>query len=96
MRKLGKEVPPPEDIPEDMHTIKRKEIESPTRTTAPANSSKAQLKKFLQYDRKVLRFYCYWDNRENLFGERKPFVSFQEIFFVTYSQNFVRLCITSL
>lgn len=33
-----------------------------------------KLKQFLALDRKVLRFYCVWDDRDNMFGELKPHV----------------------
>lgn len=33
-----------------------------------------KLKQFLGCNRKVLRFYCLWDDRENLYGDRRPYV----------------------
>ena len=33
-----------------------------------------KLKQFLEMDRKVLRFYCVWDDRDNMFGEINPYV----------------------
>jgi hypothetical protein len=33
-----------------------------------------QRQKFLTYNRKVLRFYCLWDDRNSIYGERRPFV----------------------
>lgn len=33
-----------------------------------------KLKKFLQFDRNLLRFYCIWDDRESMFGEMRPFI----------------------
>ena len=41
--------------------------------TTPSTYDK--LKQFLEMDRKVLRFYCIWDDRDNMFGELKPHVS---------------------
>eukprot|EP00118_Oscarella_pearsei_P025815 m.308823 g.308823 ORF g.308823 m.308823 type:complete len:534 (+) comp44928_c0_seq1:29-1630(+) len=35
-------------------------------------SSFDKLKQFLQMDRKVLRFYCLWDDRDAMFGEIRP------------------------
>lgn len=32
------------------------------------------LKRFLQYDGKVLRFFCLWDDSSSLFGDRREFV----------------------
>jgi len=34
---------------------------------APSDFDK--LKQFLELDRKVLRFYCVWDDRDSMFGE---------------------------
>lgn len=31
-----------------------------------------KLKQFLELDRKVLRFYCVWDDRDSMFGEIRP------------------------
>lgn len=33
------------------------------------SAGKLELKQFLENDRKVLRFYGYWDDRANLFGD---------------------------
>jgi len=33
-----------------------------------------KLKKFLDNDRKVLRFFCVWDDRNSLYGDRRPYV----------------------
>lgn len=40
--------------------------------TTPSTYDK--LKQFMDMDRKVLRFYCVWDDRDNMFGELKPHV----------------------
>lgn len=32
------------------------------------------LKQFLDHDRHVLRFYCYWDDREQLYGDAREMV----------------------
>jgi len=34
-----------------------------------------KLKQFMELDRKVLRFYCIWDDRDSMFGEIRPCVS---------------------
>ncbi|KAJ3220241.1 EF-hand domain-containing protein 1 [Dinochytrium kinnereticum] len=34
-----------------------------------------KLRRFLENDRKVLRFFCVWDDRESMFGELREFVS---------------------
>ncbi|XP_054843384.1 EF-hand domain-containing protein 1 isoform X2 [Eublepharis macularius] len=33
-----------------------------------------QMKQFLAFDKKVLRFYATWDDTENMFGERRRFI----------------------
>jgi hypothetical protein len=33
-----------------------------------------KLEKFLANDRKVLRFFCVWDDRKSLYGDRRPYV----------------------
>mmetsp|Transcript_29457 Transcript_29457/g.83083 ORF Transcript_29457/g.83083 Transcript_29457/m.83083 type:complete len:623 (+) Transcript_29457:94-1962(+) len=33
-----------------------------------------KLKQFMDYSRKVLRFFCVWDDRERLYGDRRPYV----------------------
>lgn len=32
------------------------------------------LKQFLEYDRKVLRFFCLWDDSASLFGDRRELI----------------------
>lgn len=56
---------PPRECPADPYTQSRA---SPHRTyKTPADFDK--LKQFLELDRKVLRFYCLWDDSESMFGE---------------------------
>ena len=68
---LGIKLNAPEAMPVDRY------LES--RTRPPRNLNKAEnhdkLRQFLVNDRKVLRFYCLWDDRENMFGELRDFVS---------------------
>lgn len=33
-----------------------------------------RLKQWLVNNKKVLRFYCVWDNRQNMYGDRRPYV----------------------
>lgn len=33
-----------------------------------------RLRQFMDYSRKVLRFYCVWDDRQRLYGDRRPYV----------------------
>lgn len=32
------------------------------------------LKQFLQYDRRVLRFYCLWDDTDSMFGDAREMI----------------------
>ena len=45
-----------------------------------------KLKQFIELDRKVLRFYCVWDDRDSMFGEMRPCVS-RTLGYTQSSQN---------
>ncbi|KAI9141005.1 hypothetical protein BKA69DRAFT_1167065 [Paraphysoderma sedebokerense] len=68
--KLHIKLNPPEHMPVDKY------IESRTKPHRVANlvNKSDKLQKFLAHDREVLRFYCIWDDRENMFGELRDFV----------------------
>lgn len=55
-----------------MYTIKRKLTDRPIRISTE-NHDKTQLRRFLDFDQKVLRFQAFWDDRESLFGEQRRF-----------------------
>lgn len=61
----------PENTVSDPYLLSRRQPQYAYKT--PSDYDK--LKQFLEMDRKVLRFYCVWDDRDNMFGEMKPFVS---------------------
>ena len=63
----------PELPPEDLYSTKRQLTERPIRVTH-INTDKTNLKNFLDYEGKVLRFYCIWDDREHLFGQKRVFI----------------------
>lgn len=63
---------PPENCPEDPHTATRKQSELPKVAKTPNDMDKQR--KFLELDRKVLRFYCIWDDRDQMFGEVRKFI----------------------
>lgn len=71
MESEGIELNPPEEVPCDPYTQSR--IQPPHVYKTADDFDK--LKQFLELDRKVLRFYCLWDDRGNMFGELRPFVS---------------------
>ena len=71
MASEGIELNPPEEMARDPYTEGRKQ--PPLSYTTPSDFDK--LRQFLVMDRKVLRFYCVWDDRDCMFGEMRPFVS---------------------
>ncbi|OHT06870.1 hypothetical protein TRFO_25050 [Tritrichomonas foetus] len=62
-----------EEPPDDLYSIKRKLTERPIRV-GHIDTDKTHLRQFLDFDGKVLRFYAIWDDRTNLFGEKRKFV----------------------
>ncbi|XP_070534018.1 EF-hand domain-containing protein 1-like [Ptychodera flava] len=62
----------PEGIPNDPYSNTRKEKAALRMYNTPSTFDK--LKQFLELDRKVLRFYCVWDDRDSMFGEIRPYV----------------------
>jgi hypothetical protein len=62
-----------ESAPDDLYTIKRRLTDRPIRISY-TNTDKVNLRRFLDLDGKVLRFYCTWDDRRAVFGERRKFV----------------------
>ena len=50
----------------------RKQAELPKSAKTPSDVDK--LRKFLELDRKVLRFYCVWDDRDQMFGEVRKLI----------------------
>lgn len=71
MEQEGIVLNPPEVCPADPYTESRKNPLQSYKT--PSDFDK--LKQFLELDRKVLRFYCIWDDRDSMFGEVRPCVS---------------------
>ena len=68
----GIELNSPEDHPKDPYMKSRRQ---PKHTyTTPSDFDK--LRQFLEMDRKVLKFYCLWDDRDSMFGEMRPYVSY--------------------
>lgn len=58
------------EIPSDPYFVRRKAAEE----KVPLKVFDDRRQRFLKYNRKVLRFFCQWDDRERLYGERRPFV----------------------
>lgn len=73
MKKIGVKLNPPGRCPEDPYLkIWRKKLDYIKRLH-PHGPSNA-LKQFLEYDGKVLRFFCLWDNSTSLFGNRRELI----------------------
>lgn len=68
----GLVVNPSGELPTDPYIEKRKEAAALRTYQTPSAFDKT--KQFLEMDRKVLRFYCVWDDRDNMFGEMRPYV----------------------
>ena len=64
----------PEDKPADPYSTTRLVVDKPI-TTYSTPTDYDKYKQFLVMDRKVLRFYCVWDDRDMMFGELRAFVS---------------------
>ncbi|KAJ3286632.1 EF-hand domain-containing protein 1 [Borealophlyctis nickersoniae] len=69
---------PPEPMPMDPYQVARSRPTRITPTTtggvATQTRNNDKLKRFLENDRKVLRFFCVWDDRGSMFGELREFV----------------------
>ena len=66
----GKSLNETESVPNDPYTESRKQ---PLRSyTTPSDFDK--LKKFLELDRSVLRFYALWDDKDAMFGEIRKYL----------------------
>lgn len=62
----------PEGIPGDPYIAKR--TSNSVVKTSKTQSSFDKLRQFKELDRKVLRFYCVWNDSDNMFGEVRPFI----------------------
>ncbi|XP_002739739.1 EF-hand domain-containing protein 1-like [Saccoglossus kowalevskii] len=71
MASEGIDLNEPEQVSSDPYIETRKEAAS--LRTYTTKSSFDKLKQFIDLDRKVLRFYCVWDDRDSMFGEIRPY-----------------------
>nr|KAJ3415719.1 EF-hand domain-containing protein 1 [Polyrhizophydium stewartii] len=62
---------PPEPMLHDQYQGQRAR---PVRVNNFGPERNDKLKRFLENDRKVLRYYCVWDDRDSMFGELREFV----------------------
>jgi hypothetical protein len=67
------DVPSNDVFPQDPYTVHRAEMLSRMKATHPSKPQ-SSLKKFLENDRRVLRFYCIWDDTNSVFGDVRHMV----------------------
>ncbi|XP_060263387.1 EF-hand domain-containing family member C2 isoform X3 [Ovis aries] len=73
LTKIGIKLNPPGQCPEDPYMKTRREkldCMEPLRPYEPFDT----LKQFLEYDKKVLRFFCVWDDSGSVFGDRRELI----------------------
>ncbi|XP_048191386.1 EF-hand domain-containing family member C2 [Perognathus longimembris pacificus] len=73
LRKIGVRVNPSKPCPNDPYMKMRKEILEAVEPLRPYLAVD-NLRQFLEYDGKVLRFFCLWDDSVSLFGDRRDLV----------------------
>ncbi|KAI8618765.1 hypothetical protein BC830DRAFT_1165937 [Chytriomyces sp. MP71] len=70
---INVDVPSSSGVPEDPYQVLRAELLGRMKATRPC-APNTQLKKFLENDRRVLRFYCIWDDTNTVFGDVRHMV----------------------
>ncbi|ESP05007.1 hypothetical protein LOTGIDRAFT_211798 [Lottia gigantea] len=73
LRKMGVKIDPPSEIPSDPYSEYRKAMDGSMQPLRPYEKHDT-FKQFLDHDRHVLRFYCYWDDTDNMFGDPREMV----------------------
>ncbi|XP_050405661.2 EF-hand domain-containing family member C2 [Patella vulgata] len=73
LRKLGIKISQPADIPVDPYGEYRKGMDGSMQPLRPYEKHDT-LKQFLDHDRHVLRFYCYWDDSDSMFGDPREMI----------------------
>ncbi|KAF6040012.1 EFHC2 [Bugula neritina] len=73
LTKLGVRVPPPDGTPNDPYADHRKALDESMQPLRPYERFDT-LKQFLDHDRHVLRFYCFWDDTDSMFGDPRELV----------------------
>uniref|UniRef100_A0AAY5EMV3 EF-hand domain-containing family member C2 n=1 Tax=Electrophorus electricus TaxID=8005 RepID=A0AAY5EMV3_ELEEL len=69
LRKVGVRVRPPAATPTDPYSKLRQEVSEPVMKPLRPYERLDTLKQFLDHDRNVLRFYCFWDDTQSMFGD---------------------------
>jgi len=73
LSKLGVRVSQASNNPNDPYMNHRKAMDESMQPLRPYEKHDI-LKQFLDHDRHVLRFYCYWDDTDNMFGDPREMV----------------------
>eukprot|EP00794_Sanderia_malayensis_P011387 gene11387-12573_t len=73
LKKLGVRVKQPSEIPTDPYTGHREKLTESMQPLRPYEKLDT-LRQFLENDRKVLRFYCLWDDCDSMFGDPREMV----------------------
>ncbi|CAH8432316.1 unnamed protein product [Heterobilharzia americana] len=73
LRKLGVRLGEPEPIPDDPYSIHRKAFTESMQPLRPYERMD-KLRQFLDHDRHVLRFFCFWDDTESLYGDPREMI----------------------
>jgi len=73
LRKMGTNVQRPNKPPQDPYMNYRKAMDESMQPLRPYEKFDT-LKQFLDHDRHVLRFFCYWDDSEQMFGDQRDMV----------------------
>jgi len=71
--KLGVRVSIPSEQPCDPYSDHRKALDESMQPLRPYEKHDI-LKQFLDHDRHVLRFFCFWDDTDNMFGDPRDMV----------------------
>ncbi|XP_053482797.1 EF-hand domain-containing family member C2 isoform X3 [Ictalurus furcatus] len=73
LRKMGVRLNALGATPTDPYTKLRQELEDSMKPLRPYERQDT-LKQFLDHDRNVLRFYCYWDDTQSMFGDPRELI----------------------
>ncbi|OAF71722.1 hypothetical protein A3Q56_00508 [Intoshia linei] len=77
LTRLGVRVNADEDrdktVPKDPYVEYRKKVDDNMKAKRPYESHDT-LRKFIQFDGKILRFLCYWDDTNTMFGDKRNLI----------------------
>jgi hypothetical protein len=71
---MGRPLNDSEGVPDDPYTKLQEYRHSYKQRSSAPKPEMDKLRQFIQNDRKVLRFFGSWDDREAMFGDMRPFV----------------------